>query len=223
MEYHDEDAQAQGEGGYQEDAGDQPVAEGHAEDELEPLTFTSFRDEIKAMGVRKARRMRRMIQGIAGLANNNANQIANILKINPTFNGKLGGALAGQMDVLRKALVSDLYKGVGISKMTTGGALADTLKTIDTTKIVLLDTGLRLSELASLRVGDFRPDGTLHIMGKGAKERIVPIGASARRALVRYLATRTGRRPATQVASRERASEIGFRRVRLARAGQPRC
>jgi site-specific recombinase XerD len=57
--------------------------------------------------------------------------------------------------------------------------------------LVLLDTGLRLSELASLRVGDVRPDGTLHVMGKGAKERIVPIGASARRALVRYLATRT--------------------------------
>ncbi len=55
---------------------------------------------------------------------------------------------------------------------------------------MLLDTGLRLSELASLRVGDVRPDGTLHVMGKGAKERIVPIGASARRALVRYLATR---------------------------------
>jgi site-specific recombinase XerC len=61
---------------------------------------------------------------------------------------------------------------------------------------VLLDTGLRLSELASLRVGDVRPDETLHVnvMGKGAKERIVPIGASARPALVRYLATRT---PAT--------------------------
>jgi site-specific recombinase XerD len=57
--------------------------------------------------------------------------------------------------------------------------------------LVLLDTGLRLSELASLRIGDVRPDGTLHVMGKGAKERIVPIGASARRALVRYLATRS--------------------------------
>jgi integrase/recombinase XerC/integrase/recombinase XerD len=57
--------------------------------------------------------------------------------------------------------------------------------------LVLLDTGLRLSELASLRVGDVRPDGTLRVMGKGAKERIVPIGASARRALVRYLATRS--------------------------------
>jgi site-specific recombinase XerD len=56
--------------------------------------------------------------------------------------------------------------------------------------LVLLDTGLRLSELASLRVGDVRSDGTLHVMGKGAKERIVPIGASARRALVRYLSTR---------------------------------
>src|SRR5258706_3640878 len=56
--------------------------------------------------------------------------------------------------------------------------------------LVLLDTGLRLSELASLRVGDVRPDGTLHVMGKGAKERIVPIGASARRAPVRYLPTR---------------------------------
>jgi integrase/recombinase XerC len=58
--------------------------------------------------------------------------------------------------------------------------------------LVLLDTGLRLSELASLSVGDVRPDGTLHVMGKGAKERIVPIGATARRALVRYLATRRG-------------------------------
>lgn len=54
--------------------------------------------------------------------------------------------------------------------------------------LLLFDTGLRLSEL---RVGDVRPDGTLHVLGKGAKERIVPVGASARRALVRYLATRT--------------------------------
>jgi len=35
--------------------------------------------------------------------------------------------------------------------------------------LVFLDTGLRLSELASLRVGDVRPDGTLHVMGKGAR------------------------------------------------------
>jgi hypothetical protein len=49
--------------------------------------------------------------------------------------------------------------------------------------LLLLDTGLWLSELASLRVGDVRPDGTLHVIGKRAKERIVPMGATARRAL----------------------------------------
>ena len=56
--------------------------------------------------------------------------------------------------------------------------------------LLLFDTGLRLSELVSLRVGDVRPDGTLHVVGKGAKERIVPLGTTARRALVRYLGTR---------------------------------
>jgi site-specific recombinase XerD len=56
--------------------------------------------------------------------------------------------------------------------------------------LLLFDTGLRLSELVSLRVGDVRPDGTLHVLGKGAKERIVPLGTTARRALVRYLGTR---------------------------------
>jgi site-specific recombinase XerD len=57
--------------------------------------------------------------------------------------------------------------------------------------LLMLDTGLRLSEVNSLRVGDIRPDGTLHVMGKGAKERIVPMGPTARRAILRYLGTRT--------------------------------
>lgn len=48
--------------------------------------------------------------------------------------------------------------------------------------LLLFDTGLRLSELVSLRVGGVRPDGTLHVMGKGTKERIVPLGSTARRA-----------------------------------------
>jgi site-specific recombinase XerD len=62
--------------------------------------------------------------------------------------------------------------------------------------LVFLDTGLRLSEVASLRIGDVRPDGTLRVMGKGAKERVVPLGGTARRGLVRYLASRGGVTPA---------------------------
>ena len=56
--------------------------------------------------------------------------------------------------------------------------------------LLLLDTGLRLAEVTPLRVGDLRPDGTVRVMGKGSKERIVPIGTTARRAVVRYVAGR---------------------------------
>jgi site-specific recombinase XerD len=62
--------------------------------------------------------------------------------------------------------------------------------------LLLLDTGLRVAEVAVLRVGDLRPDGTIRVLGKGAKERMVPLGATARRAVVRYLAGRVGVGPA---------------------------
>jgi integrase len=56
--------------------------------------------------------------------------------------------------------------------------------------LLLLDTGLRVSEAAGIRLGDLRPDGSVKVMGKGAKERIVPIGSTARGAIVRYIAQR---------------------------------
>ncbi len=56
--------------------------------------------------------------------------------------------------------------------------------------LLLLDTGLRVSEAAGIRLGDLRPDGSVKVLGKGAKERIVPIGSTARTAIVRYLGQR---------------------------------
>ena len=50
--------------------------------------------------------------------------------------------------------------------------------------LLLLDCGLRVSEAAGLRLGDLRHDGTLKVMGKGAKEWIVPVGGTARSYLV---------------------------------------
>lgn len=53
---------------------------------------------------------------------------------------------------------------------------------------LLYGTGLRVSELASLDVGDI--DGTefLHVTGKGDRDRVVPIGETARHAVDRYVA-----------------------------------
>ena len=54
--------------------------------------------------------------------------------------------------------------------------------------MVLLDSGLRIGELVNLHMGDTHIDeGFLKVMGKGKKERIVPIGRNAQKALQRYL------------------------------------
>ena len=53
---------------------------------------------------------------------------------------------------------------------------------------LLYATGLRVSELASLRLRDLHLDeGYLRCVGKGRKERVVPIGTEAMRLLERYL------------------------------------
>jgi len=52
----------------------------------------------------------------------------------------------------------------------------------------LYATGLRVSELVSLRVGQMRLDpGYVRVLGKGSKERIVPVGSQARAWVARYL------------------------------------
>jgi len=62
--------------------------------------------------------------------------------------------------------------------------------------LLLLDTGLRSSEIASLRIKDVDKRNTrLKVMGKGSKERIVPFSAITSMSLWRYLATRPDARP----------------------------
>ena len=54
--------------------------------------------------------------------------------------------------------------------------------------VTALDTGLRLSELVTLKMTNAHlSEGYLKVMGKGAKERIVPIGNVAQRILQRYV------------------------------------
>jgi integrase/recombinase XerC len=58
---------------------------------------------------------------------------------------------------------------------------------------LLYSTGIRLSELIGLNVEDVElGNGTIRVIGKGNKQRIVPFGRPAARALKEYLAVRTG-------------------------------
>jgi site-specific recombinase XerD len=69
---------------------------------------------------------------------------------------------------------------------------------------ILLDTGARRSEVAGLRLNPSDPaandvdleTGQLRVMGKGGRERVVPIGPKTVRALDRYLRMRAAHRDA---------------------------
>lgn len=56
---------------------------------------------------------------------------------------------------------------------------------------LLYSSGLRVSEVVSLRLGAFDSyNGSVRVLGKGGKERIVPVGKLAREAVARWLAVR---------------------------------
>lgn len=73
--------------------------------------------------------------------------------------------------------------------------------------LVFLDTGLRVSELSGMMLDDIDRDrGRIHVVGKGAKERVVRIGATAQKALWKYFVYR---------------SENRFKEVWLTEEGKP--
>jgi site-specific recombinase XerD len=58
---------------------------------------------------------------------------------------------------------------------------------------VLIDTGARVSEIANLTIADVDLNtGTITVVGKGRRVRVLPLGAKSVRALDRYLRARTG-------------------------------
>jgi len=58
---------------------------------------------------------------------------------------------------------------------------------------LLYSSGLRLAEVVGVDLGHLDlPDRTVHVKGKGSKERVVPVGRMALRAIERWLAERSG-------------------------------
>jgi len=79
---------------------------------------------------------------------------------------------------------------------------------------VLYGAGLRVSELIQLDVGDVDPMGYVRCLGKGSKERIVPLGRAALQAVARYVNTA---RPQLVRNRRETALFVNARGGRLTR------
>lgn len=70
---------------------------------------------------------------------------------------------------------------------------------------LLLNTGLRVSELVSLDKDDIEMSdrkGNVRVRGKGNKERVIPLNVEARRALAKYLEERVDENPALFLSNR---------------------
>lgn len=82
---------------------------------------------------------------------------------------------------------------------------------------VLYATGLRVSELVGLKMDGVNLDvGFVRCMGKGSKERIVPLGGSAANAVSAYLAARKVKKPTEYLFLNNRGGKLsrsGFWRI----------
>jgi integrase/recombinase XerC len=81
----------------------------------------------------------------------------------------------------------------------------------------MLQTGLRVSEVAGLRRADLvihDRSGSIRVrLGKGRKERLVPLNATARRALTSYLDARDHVKPDDAVFESERGKSMSVRSI----------
>jgi integrase/recombinase XerD len=80
----------------------------------------------------------------------------------------------------------------------------------------LYATGMRVSEMVALNVVDVDQNGTVRCIGRGGRERLIPLGESARQALDTYL---NGARNTIVRSPEEQALFVNHRGVRLTRQG----
>ena len=79
---------------------------------------------------------------------------------------------------------------------------------------LLYSSGLRVSELTGLNIGELDLSaGMVRVMGKGGKERIVPVGNRATEAVRSYLEQRPDRRPSDPIFLNSRGGRINRRSV----------
>lgn len=78
---------------------------------------------------------------------------------------------------------------------------------------VLFSTGMRISELVSLKRGDIDNTGRIFVMGKGKKERFVYLTPRAREHINRYLSTRRDSEPFLFIPYRGRNASSRSRKI----------
>jgi integrase/recombinase XerC len=114
--------------------------------------------------------------------------------------------------VLTRAQVESVFADLAALASTGDVAAARDLAVVE----LLYASALRVSELVGLDLGDIDSSRlTARVTGKGSKERVVPFGIPAQRALIQYLAVREAlvTRPTSAVFLGARGGRLGTRAV----------
>jgi integrase/recombinase XerC len=114
--------------------------------------------------------------------------------------------------VLTRAQVETVFADLAALASTGDVSAARDLAVVE----LLYASALRVSELVGLDLGDIDSGRlTARVMGKGSKERVVPFGIPAQRALVQYLEVRDKlvTRPSSAVFLGARGGRLGARAV----------
>jgi site-specific recombinase XerD len=87
--------------------------------------------------------------------------------------------------------------------------------------LIFLETGLRLSELATIQIQDIDFDrSVIKVMGKGAKERVVAIQHKTQKAILHYLINRKDTHPCLWVTEEHRPLTLRGIQIMIIRLGQ---
>jgi integrase/recombinase XerD len=109
--------------------------------------------------------------------------------------GEISESPAGRLDAPRLwSTLPKVLDGADVERLLAAPSGADPRARRDRAMLeVLYATGLRVSELVGLALGDLHLDaGYVRCLGKGSKERVVPIGGEASAALRAYLGEARG-------------------------------
>lgn len=112
--------------------------------------------------------------------------VTDIIKNSPTEFIETPKAKRSLPDILTTAEIDGIIGSIG-TQSTKGKRDSAILE-------LLYSCGLRVSELTSLKIGDlFFGEGYIRVIGKGDKQRIVPVSSAARQKIESYLEERSSK------------------------------
>lgn len=154
--------------------------------DITEIVIADFAESLKLQSGLVASSVARVLAGVRGL--HRFWLLENIAEADPAAAVKPPKAPRNLPKAITVAEVERLLNAAGPDPLDLEQSVADPVRVRDRAILELLyATGARISELINLDLDDLVDPTLVRLFGKGSKERIVPVGGFAQRALQAYL------------------------------------